>query len=182
MISKDLLMLKGGADETYTSCPETESLALDGTWTLAFPDGRGAPESAELEHLEDLSSSESDSLKYYSGTIIYSTSFSLESLPEHCSLDLGRVCNMARVSVNGHDLGLYWKEPYVCPVDKSVLKKGINTVEIKVINSWANRLIGDARHKDEKPYAFTAERYYKAEDPLPSSGLIGPVLLKFGAI
>lgn len=173
---------KGGADETYTSCPETESLALDGTWTLAFPDGRGAPESAELEHLEDLSSSESDSLKYYSGTIIYSTSFSLESLPEHCSLDLGRVCNMARVSVNGHDLGLYWKEPYVCPVDKSVLKNGINTVEIKVINSWANRLIGDARHKDEKPYAFTAERYYKAEDPLPSSGLIGPVLLKFGAI
>ena len=27
---------KGGADETYTSRPETESLALDGTWTLAF--------------------------------------------------------------------------------------------------------------------------------------------------
>ena len=168
---------KGGAEESFRHQPETESIGIDGPWHLAFPDGRGAPDGITLNHTEDLSASESDALKYYSGTIIYSTTFSLESLPELCTLSLGRVCNMARVSVNGHDLGLCWKEPYSCRIDRGILKKGDNTLEIRVINSWANRLIGDAR--EGSSLAYTAETYYEAEDPLPPSGLIGPVLLKY---
>jgi len=56
------------------------------------------------------------------------------------------------------------------------VKKGDNSVEVRVANLWVNRLIGDAQPGAQK-VTFTAAPTYTADAPLRTSGLIGPVTL-----
>jgi hypothetical protein len=62
-------------------------------------------------------------------------------------LDLGKVKNMARVRLNGKDLGTVWVYPWRVNISKAVKSKN-NRLEIEVVNLWANRLIGD----EQMPY------------------------------
>ena len=81
---------------------------------------------------------------------------------------------MARIRLDGKDLGLAWKPPYRLRLDQA-LQAGDNELEIEVTNSWANRLIGDARKPVAERVTFTPEPFYTATDhPIPS-GLVGPV-------
>ena len=57
-------------------------------------------------------------------------------------LDLGRVGDLADVSLNGRALGQLWKAPYRVDIS-SALQPGENHLEIKVTNQWTNRLAGD---------------------------------------
>ena len=83
---------------------------------------------------------------------------------------------MARVCLNGVDLGSLWKSPYIVDCSKA-LRKGKNQLTITVINSWANRLIGDERRQPCDRITYTSERFYTEHDaPIPA-GLIGPVSL-----
>ena len=89
-------------------------------------------------------------------------------------IDLGDVKNLAEISVNGEILGWFWKTPY--RLDTSgVLKPGSNTLEIRVTNGWANRIIGDRQPRAAKKYAFTSPSFYHPDSPLLPSGLLGPV-------
>jgi hypothetical protein len=126
---------------------------------------------------------------------------------EVATLDLGDVQVMAEVKLNGKDLGLLWKPP--CRVDVTdTIKPGDNTLEVSVTNLWPNRLIGDAAYPklgkfkpttrgsgiaeipswllkgEPKPKTerktFATWDFYKKDDPLLPSGLIGPVKLRFG--
>jgi hypothetical protein len=85
------------------------------------------------------------------------------------------VKNLAQVSINGKSFGIVWKEPYRVDIT-SALKAGTNSLEVKVTNGWANRIIGD-RQPDAKTYTFTSPRFYNAKAPLWPSGLLGPVQL-----
>jgi len=76
--------------------------------------------------------------------------------------------------VNGKPLGILWKAPYRVDAT-SVLRPGVNTIEIRVTNGWANRIIGDRQPNATKAYTFTSPKFYKANAPLQSSGLLGPV-------
>ncbi|MBO6220503.1 MAG: glycoside hydrolase family 2, partial [Bacteroidales bacterium] len=117
-------------------------------------------------------------LRFFSGTATYSTSFRLgpEQITTRVVLDLGWVFNMAHVYVNGKDLGLLWKEPYKTDISEALVE-GDNSLEIKVINSWGNRLIGDSSLPEEERAAKTSWEFYSPDDPLPVSGLLGPVRL-----
>ena len=116
-------------------------------------------------------------------------------------LDLGRVAVMARVKLNGHDLGVLWKAPYRVEIDQFA-KAGENTLEIEVTNLWINRMIGDENLPEDSDrnangtlkawpkwllegkssptgrQTFTSWRLYKKGDPLHESGLLGPVTLQ----
>jgi hypothetical protein len=117
-------------------------------------------------------------VKYFGGSATYSKTVQASAdwfkSAAHVWLDLGEVKNLAEVSINGKPLGIVWKKPY--RVDATgVLKAGSNSLEIKVINGWANRIIGDHQAGAAKSYAFTSPKFYKADSPLMPSGLLGPV-------
>jgi hypothetical protein len=56
-----------------------------------------------------------------------------------------------------------------------VLKPGANEVSVKVVNAWVNRIIGDKQSDATTKYTFTTWPAYKADTPLLTSGLLGPV-------
>ena len=58
-------------------------------------------------------------------------------------ITLGDVRAMARVRLNGQDLGVVWCAPWTVALGAAVKEKG-NELEIDVANLWPNRLIGDA--------------------------------------
>ena len=122
-------------------------------------------------------------------------------------LDLGQVFIVAEVEVNGEHAGISWIAPYELDIT-SHIKAGKNIVKIHLTNQWSNRLIGDERYpandgnyelgphratdltmpewyiKNEprpngKRTTFTTAPFYKKDDPLMPSGLIGPVQIKF---
>ncbi len=98
-------------------------------------------------------------MKYFSGTATYKRT--IEAPAEWFAtdakmlLDLGSVENIAEVTVNGKSAGVLWKPPFRADVT-GALKPGANTVEIKVTNLWANRLIGDQQPYVTKKYAWTS--------------------------
>ncbi|MEN2281452.1 glycosyl hydrolase [Algoriphagus sp. SE2] len=114
-------------------------------------------------------------IKYFSGVATYKTTFSMDDLDPTSSyeIDLGEVKVMAEVWLNGKNLGVVWKTPFRLELTDG-LKSGENILEVKVANSWVNRLVGDAQPGAEKT-TFTTMPFYQADSPLMKSGLIGPV-------
>jgi len=67
-------------------------------------------------------------------------------------LDLGAVQQVARVTLNGRELGILWKPPYSIDITGAV-RAGKNTLVVEVANTWTNRLTGDAFLPPEQRYA-----------------------------
>jgi hypothetical protein len=157
-----------------------EAQVLDAGWDVTFQPGRGAPASTHLDKLSSLSDSADPGIRYFSGTATYTTSFRASARPgQKTLLDLGRIGDVAEVSVNDIPVGTAWNAPYRLDVTKA-LRPGENKVEVKVANLWVNRLIGD-KQPGAKKVTFTAAPTYKADAPLRPSGLIGPVTLLTGS-
>ncbi|MBR4756587.1 MAG: glycoside hydrolase family 2, partial [Bacteroidales bacterium] len=152
-------------------------LEVSSPWTVSFQEGRGAPKSVTMDKLASFTEHPDKGVKYFSGTASYSTTVRLPRTGGRVLLDLGEVKNMAQVSVNGTECGTVWKEPFVVDVTKAV-RKGENTLEIRVTNLWVNRIIGDCQDGEEHPLTYTPMAFYKADDPLLPSGLLGPVVFK----
>jgi hypothetical protein len=151
---------------------------LMGPWDVAFQKGRGAPAAIKLTSLESLSEHADAGVKYFSGISTYTKSFTLPKGVKSGGtvlLDLGQVGDLAEVKVNGRSVGTVWHAPYRIDIGQAV-KRGANTLEVKVANLWVNRLIGDAQPGAEK-VTFTTIPTYQASAPLRPSGLIGPVRL-----
>jgi hypothetical protein len=157
---------------------EIRLASLEGPWDVAFQPNRGAPAKVTLSALASWHQSGDPGVKYFSGTGTYTKALSApaEWFKPGATiwLDLGDVKNIAEVTVNGKPLGTFWKRPFRMDVT-SALKPGANSLEIKVINLWVNRLIGDQQEGVTKKYTYTAQQFYRADSPLLPSGLIGPV-------
>ena len=171
------VLFSGKAEKMQCLVPETLTSVvstLEGPWNLSFQTGRGAPEKAVFPELQSLDKSSDPGIKYFSGTVNYTGTFELDTVPEgECWIDLGKVHHIAHVFLNGKDLGTAWKQPYRVDAGEA-LKKGSNTIEIRVTDSWVNRLVGDAQPGAEK-ITYTAVQFYNAEDKTLPSGLEGPV-------
>jgi len=156
-------------------------LTLEGPWNLSFDSGLGAPATAVFDRLMSYTESPDKAIRYYSGTVTYRKNFSLDK--KHLrgagsfEIDLGSVKEMARVSVNGYDLGVVWKAPFRLEIPAEHLHTGINSLEIKVINLWPNRLIGDLQPDAVRTWTYVSSNFYTADSPLLPSGLLGPVTL-----
>jgi hypothetical protein len=153
---------------------------IKGTWTVKFQPGRLAPESVEWNRLIDWTSSQEPGIKYFSGAATYSIRF---EMPGAASgdfwLDLGKVCEVGEVSIDGQGLGTVWTFPFRVKVPAKLLGKGPHLLEVKVTNVWSNRLIGDQFLPEEERITRTNMKgKHKKSSPLVPSGILGPVTLQ----
>lgn len=150
---------------------------LKGPWTVKFNASQRGPEKPVVfETLQDWTTSADERIKYYSGTALYTSKFNLEKIPAHQNviINLGNVTAMAKVKVNGQYAGGIWTAPYQLDITKLV-KAGDNDLQIEVVNTWVNRLIGDSKLPADQRPTWCPVNPYKADSPLQPSGLFGPV-------
>lgn len=156
-------------------------VSITSAWTVRFDAESGGPVSPVVfDTLSDWSLNTNDRIRYYSGAAYYSNTFTVKRLNNNSRLllNLGTVSVMAKVKVNGKEVGGVWTPPYSVDITEAV-KPGENKVEIKVVNTWVNRLIGDMKLPEEKRKTWTIVNPYKADSPLEKSGLLGPVTLQY---
>jgi len=149
-------------------------------WTVVFDKEKRGPEApVKMDKLMDLTTSKEDNIRHYSGTIWYKTSFELTAVKDaDLFVNLNELSAMAKVRINGQYAGGVWTAPYRVNISEYV-KTGVNTVEIEVVTTWLNRLIGDLKLPEKERKTWVAYQPWKATDPLQKSGLIGPVVLEY---
>ena len=172
---------------------------ITGPWEVSFQPGRGAPEKITLDQLGSWSGHADAGVKYFSGEAIYRKTITvapeLIAAGQPLFLDLGRVEVMAQATLNGHTFETLWRAPFRVDISAAV-KPGGNLLEIKVVNLWPNRMIGDEQlPADSSPngawprwlldgqpspsgrVTWASYDPFKKDSPLLPSGLIGPVTL-----
>jgi hypothetical protein len=123
-----------------------------------------------------------------SGSAEHSQSRGVAQSPERADdwlLDLGQVCDAARVKVNGQDVGAVWCAPWQVAVGK-FLQPGKNVLEIEVTNLGLNRVRDLDLRKVNWKYFYDANvnskngggQFDASRLPLRDSGLLGPVRLQ----
>ncbi len=126
-----------------------DQVSLGGAWTLALENG-SAPLSRPLGSWTDVAPN-------YSGSGTYTTDVTLgadQLTDTGWTLDLGKVGDVAEITVNGTPVGDRIWAPYTIDVG-SALRVGTNTISVRVTNTQGNE-------KNRQPY---------------TSGLVGPVSL-----
>lgn len=171
---------KSASDNLSENYPAPFILAeIKGPWLLSFKNTKIGPESpVKLDSLYDLSTSTVDKVKYYSGDMTYSADFSIGKLKPGSDivLNLSAVGNMAKVIINGQYAGGVWTQPYELNIT-NLVRKGKNKIEIQVVNTWVNRLLGDSKLPVEQRSTWTVH-YPDQGSTLRKSGLIGPVTVQ----
>lgn len=176
-------------------------------WTVQFPQWSRAPEQICLPRLVSLHKHGDFNVRHFSGTAVYMKRFYVSDKEyvglkgKQVWLNLGRVENMAEVSLNGSDTCLLWKAPYELKVTGHI-QIGENLLVVKVTNLYPNRIIGDEyllerydydeygrirrlpswyrnndTEKSPERVLFLPWKYYKKTDPLLEAGLLGDVSL-----
>lgn len=178
---------------------------LAGPWQVSFDPRWGGPAAVEFPQLASWSENTDPRVKFFSGTATYVKEFTHDGSTDRCALSLSRVAVLARVRLNGHDLGVTWSPSYRVDL-AGALRPGRNRLEISVTNLWPNRMIGDEQLPPDAEwiergsagaslaripewmhtgspsptgrFTFTTWRHYTKNSPLLPSGLLGPVLLE----
>ncbi|HOT71942.1 MAG TPA: glycosyl hydrolase [Anaerohalosphaeraceae bacterium] len=168
----------------YTQ-PKEEPVSIGGIWTVDFLEGGPTlPKSRQIERLSSWTTWGDPETECFAGSARYSIEFEKpSSQAEEWLLDVGTVCESARVRLNGQDVSVLWSPASVCRVGK-FLREGKNTLEIEVTNLAANRIRDLDRRQVLWKYFYDINivninyKPFDASDwPLRDSGLLGPVSL-----
>ncbi len=192
-------------DQGRFECAELPApLELTGPWQVEFAPGGGAPNRLTFPKLVSWADHDDQGVRHFSGTATYTTTFAaprgLRARDQRLYLDLGQVAVMAEVRLNGKLLGTLWKAPFRVEITRALKPKN-NVLEVRVVNLWVNRQIGDEllpEDSDRNPngtlkqwppwleqgkpsptgrHTFTSWRLWKSDSPLQESGLLGPVTI-----
>ncbi len=139
-------------------------IGLDNPWKVSMATASEYPrftEKLELTKLKDLSAP--GCFPSFSGTIRYETTFGMEDESGSVELDLGSAYEVAEVWVNGEHAGVKICPPYRFDIS-GLQKLGLNSLRVDVTNT----LVREQRDKFSKCIS------------LEPSGLLGPVLLRYG--
>jgi hypothetical protein len=166
--------------------PSGDPVPLTGTWKVEFVEGGPVlPATYETKELASWTTRDDPESKRFAGTARYTIEFDRPAGP--CVLDLGKVCESTRVSVNGKPVATLFSPPYRVPISDH-LKPGRNTLSVEVTNLAANRIADMDRRKVNWKYFYDANLATHPDAkqrgvldaskwPLFDSGLIGPVRL-----
>jgi hypothetical protein len=138
-----------------------DGLEIKTNWQAEFSNCMtGEKFTRKIDKLIDFGEEKDSQLNAFAGTILYQAEFNAPD-KKRTFLDLGKCCDISEVKLNGKSLGMRWYGRHTYDT-AGVLKKGKNTLEIKVTTSLANYV----RSLKESPKS----------NPVPA-GLIGPVRL-----
>lgn len=181
------------------SVPKSVDLSKD--WEVSFPLTSEVSKKETFPELISWTDVKDQAIQHFSGTATYKKEFMVsdEMLQSNKSLelDLGSVAVIAEVIINDKNAEVLWRAPFRVNINDFV-KKGKNTLVIKVTNLWPNRLIGDEKLKLDYPRkgkrakplpewlhyrtersskrtTFVSWNHYSKKDTLKMSGLLGPV-------
>lgn len=155
---------------------------VTGTWNVTFLQGGPVlPAPFDTEKLGSWTDTRDTNAQSFAGTALYATTFDAPSATGGSYLlDLGKVCQSARVRLNGKDYGTLITSPFTVVVDN--LKPQGNRLEVEVTNVSANRVRDlDRRHVHWKYFHdinlvnVNYRPFNAANWPLTDSGLLGPV-------
>jgi len=177
---------KRSAGPNFPAWQQTQTIA--GPWHVIFDATWGGPEQpVRFDTLTSWTEHKDPGIRYYSGKAVYQATFKLDHDPagKPLAIELGNVedVGIARVTLNGMDLGVVWRPPFRADISRTA-KLGENKLEVMVVNSWRNRLIGDRELPEEQRLTRTnievLEHTLNKRQPkweLEPSGLLGPVTL-----
>ena len=168
------------------------TIPLRGTWAISFEENRGLAKDFVIQSdtLFSLTRHRNPDVKFFSGTSTYKLSFDFDRKSSgegnRYTLNLGEVANMARVILNGKDLGILWTKPCVVDVTDALVN-GANKLTVDITNTWNNRIVRDMQLPKEQRVSWFVHygEYPKAGDKngflirsvdynLRDAGLIGP--------
>lgn len=169
-----------GVEVLSANFPEEKILpVITRLWEVSFDAAMRGPEKPVVfTELVDWTKRAEDSIRYYSGTAVYRNTFKGIKVLKgtRVYLNLGDVKVIARVKLNGKDVGGAWTAPWRVDITDALLR-GLNKLEISVANTWVNRLIGDSKLPLAARKTWTSDNPYKPESSLEPAGLKGPVTL-----
>lgn len=160
-------------------------LQISGPWDVQIGDVR-----KQMLHLE--SWTEDPATRHFSGTAVYRARF--EVSPEYLRsglrvrLSLGDVGNVGEVELNGRPAGVVWMRGQTLEA-AHLLQSGTNWITVKVTNTLINRVAGWKTAPPLPPglaaiygrglrEGWQGARNIYGFEPLPRSGLLGPVVLE----
>ncbi|MFP4505387.1 MAG: glycosyl hydrolase [Cyclobacteriaceae bacterium] len=163
-----------------------KDIDLSENWSVDFDPEWGGPGKVAWADLASWTENENNGVKYFSGIANYTKEFDFNTAnlanDNRLYLELEQIEEVAKVWLNGRDVGILWSKPYQLDLTEA-LQNGTNVLKIEVANTWSNRITGDAITGEK--YTFTnIPRGPEigdgpwAEVPLIASGLIGKVKLK----
>ena len=164
-----------------------KTIQFNNSWQVTFTEGGPKlPAARTISQLTSWTTWNDTALNNFSGTAVYSYTLVLKAKQaKRYILDLGKVCESAKVFINGKEAGTAWSIPYQLEVG-SFLKPGINQIKIEVANLMANRI--HYMDKNNIPWRnyheinFVNIRYKNFDAsgwPLQPSGLLGPVVIRY---
>jgi predicted transport protein len=159
-----------GADEKVTS--------IEGEWNVTFDPKWGGPGEVTFAKLTDWTVNADNRIKYYSGTAVYRKTIHLEKTvsDEQVLLRFPQLGSIARVYLNGKEVSTVWCSPWEADITKYI-QKGENALEIQVVNSLNNRMVGDASLPNSERFTYAFPEITSAKDRLVPSGIMDKVLL-----
>ena len=158
---------------------------IKGSWNVTFIKGEpNLPAGFSTDSLASWTELGDSAAKVFAGTALYTIKFEKPVVDvDDWVLDLGRVCESARVKVNGQYVGALWSHPYQIAIGHA-LCEGENTLEVEVTNLAANRVADlDRRGVVWKKFHninFVTIKYKPFDAslwPPMDSGLLGSVVL-----
>ena len=182
---------QGPAQRNYADFNEVTNIT--GEWNVKFDPEWGGPGSVTFPELMDWTKHSDEGIVYYSGTAVYNKTFNVafefeKGKQYFLQLESVKDVGIAELNINGVDKGILWTKPFRIEVSQE-LKKGENELEIKVVNSWYNRVAGDEIFPDKHQYTSTNAVLMhdfrgrpRPVIPLEPSGLLGPVTIREAVI
>jgi len=166
------------AGRLYTATTRQPLLFPDSAATVPLPIGQWqvSLQHALLTETTDTLLTRLDDLAqvgfpHFAGTAVYTARFTLDTLAGAEWIDLGQVCDIGELRLNGRTLGIRWFGRHRWAIPPGLLHRGENTIEIAVttrLNNYARSLT-----EDKVVQHFVLKRNIP---PCPT-GLIGPVAL-----
>jgi hypothetical protein len=154
---------------------------INTTWSVTFDKNLGGPDKpVTFNKLTDWTANEDTAIRYYSGTASYTTTFEYNHTnanPSSVWLSLGKVANIAEVTLNGINCGVAWTPPYAIDITKA-LRPGKNNLTINVTNTWANRIMRDKELPESMRITKTNDPYKLVGKTALTAGLLGPVVIE----